>query len=348
MTVDKQKMNEIFGSLDKDKPVAICLHLYPDPDAISSAAGFAVLLKDVYGLSSKIYHKGAVSHPQNKTLKNILHIRMEDAESLDINKVSAVVVLDSDIINTGLKDEVETVNVRIDHHFNDRDCNCLLSDVRVIGATATIIFEYLTAFGIDLTKYVEMCTGLIFGIKTDTLDFTSENTTAEDIEAFRLLLPIADKTLMAKINKYPLSEIHFEIETKAFAEREQKGTVLASYVGDVSGGHRDVIATIADSFIRLDSVETVMIVGVVDESLVVSLRNDDSRLDLNEVIAKVFGKENGGAKGYSGGAMFNLGPINLISDKKIRESAINEIVSGFKHKLFEVLGETKDEKEESK
>ena len=341
--IDRTKMDELFGSLDKSMPVAILCHRYADPDALGSAAGFAVLLKDVYGLSSKTYAAGTISHPQNKTLKNILHIKLEDAKDFNASKVSAVVVLDSDLANTGLQDKVSIVSLQIDHHTQERECPCLLSDVRIIGSASTIVFEYLAAFGVDLSKHTEAIVGMALGIKTDTLDFTSDNTTIADIDAFRLLLPFADKTLMARIIKYPLSEHSFEIEAKAFKDREQRGTTLFSYIGDVSSA-RHMIASVADSFLRLDSIETAIVIGLVENDLTVSIRNEDARVELGDIINRVFGKERGGSKGYSGGAMFNLGPVSLIADKKIREMAIQEIVNGFKQRLFEVLGEkTEDE-----
>ena len=343
MSINKEKMNEIFGSLNKSSQVSILVHGYPDPDALGSAAGFATLLKEVYGLNSKIFHFGAITHPQNKTLKNILHISLEDVKNFNLANTSSVVVLDTDLTGTGLKDKVKTVDVRIDHHDMDRDNAATLSDVRIIGSTCSIVWEYLAAFDVDLTKHVEVATALVLGIKTDTNDFTSENTTDADIDAFRLLLPVADKALMARINKYPLPKYYFETEARAFKDIKQMNTTVVSYVGDVSQ-HRDIIATIADRFLRIDGVETVMIMGLVDNSIVVSIRTEDSRVEINELIARIFGKENGGGKGYSGGATFNLGQgFSLLSDKKVRDAAICEIVNNFKQALFEAVGENTEE-----
>ncbi|MFA5024189.1 MAG: DHH family phosphoesterase [Patescibacteria group bacterium] len=343
MLINKEELNQIFGSLDKDKCVAILTHTFPDPDAMGAAAGFSALLKEVYGLNSKIFHFGAITHPQNKSLKNILHIAVEDAKNFDNKNISATVVLDTDLTGSGLKNKVDKVAVRLDHHDMDRDCAATFSDVRVIGSCCSIVWQYLLAFGIDMKKHPEVATALVLGIETDTSYFTSENTTNEDIDAFRELLFFADKGLMARINKYPLPKYYFEIESKAFKDKEQKNTSLVSFLGDVSS-HRDIIATVADRFIRIDGIETVMIMGIVDNSIVASIRTEDSRVEINDIISRIFGKENGGGKGYSGGATFPLGAgIAMVADKKIRESAINEIVNGFKQKLFEVLGEKTEE-----
>lgn len=348
MTIDKNKMNEIFGKLDKDKPVAILTHGFPDPDSIGSSAGMALLLKEVYGLSSKAYHLGSISHPQNKTLKNVLHIQLEDAKNFKPGSASAIVVLDTDLMGTGLKDIIGTADLRIDHHLMSRDEVVKLSDVRVVGAASSIVWEYLKEFGIDLNENRTIATAMAIGIITDTNTFTSQNTEALDIDAFRALIQFADKTLMTKILQYPLPKYTFDVEMLAYKEKEVKNTTLFTYIRDVSQ-HRDSIATVADRFIRIDGIDSVMVAGLVGNDLVFSVRSDDARIDVDSLIVSIFGRQYGGGKEGCGGATFPLGMgIALIADKKIRESAINEIVNGFKNKLFEVLGETKDEKEESK
>ena len=348
MTVDKQKMNEIFGSLDIDKPVAILTHSYPDPDSIGSSAGMALLLKDVYGLSSKAFHLGSISHPQNKTLKNVLHIQLEDAKNFKADNVSATIVLDTDLLGTGLKDVINSADLRIDHHLMSRDEVVKLSDVRIVGAASSIVWEYLKEFGINLDDNHAIATAMAIGIITDTATFTSQNTDALDIDAFRALIQFADKQLMNKILQYPLPRYTFDVEMKGYKDKEINNTTMFTYIQDVSS-HRDSIATVADRFIRIDGIDSVMVVGLVNNDLVISVRSDDARIDVDSLIVSIFGRQFGGGKEGCGGASFPLGAgIALIADKKIRESAINEIVSGFKHKLFEVLGETKDEKEDNK
>ena len=342
MPTNTDKMNEIFGGLDKNLIVSILVHGYPDPDALGSAAGFAVLLKDIYGLSSKIFHFGAITHPQNKSLKNILHISLEDIKNFNAETTAAVVILDTDLSNTGLKGKLDRVDVRIDHHDMDRDIEPKLSDVRIIGATCSIVWEYLSAFKVNMSKHTEVATALALGIMTDTADFTSDNTIDADIDAFRMILPFADKTAMSRINKYPLPKYYFETEAKAFKDSKQMNTTMVSYIGDVSQ-HRDIIATIADRFLRIDGVDTVMILGLVDNNIVASIHTEDSRVEMNEIIARVFGKENGGGKGYSGGATFPLGKgFELLTDKKIRDSAVSEVINTLKQNLFSAVGEKAD------
>lgn len=346
--VNKDKMNEIFGGLNKDNPVAIFTHECPDPDGMGSTAGFAVLLKEVYGLNSKAFYSGSISHPQNKSLKNILHIVLEDSKNFKPENVSAIVVLDTDATGAGIKSEENSIDVRIDHHNMLRDVNPKLLDVRITGATCSILFEYLTAFDIDLNKYPEIASALVLGIKTDTSNFTSEDTTDLDIKAFSSLLPFADKIMMSKIDKYPLPKFNFETEAKAFKDKEIRNTTLATFIGDISS-HRYIAATIADRFIRIECVDTVLVLGIANNSIIASIRSDDSRVEVDTLISSIFGRQYAGGKDGKGGASFPLGEaFSMLKDKETRDAAIKEVVEGFKNKLFEVLGEKTEEEIEEK
>lgn len=348
MAINKEKMNEIFGSLNKEAPVAILTHDFPDPDAMGAAAGFAVLLKEIYGLNSRTFHLGTISHPQNKSLKNILHITLEDGKNFKPENVSAVVVLDTDATGTGMKDKTDQVDVRIDHHNMARDNDPKLLDVRPVGATCSLIWEYLTEFNIDLSKYPEISSALVLGIRTDTADFTTENTADLDIKAFSSLLPFADKAMMERINKFPLPKFSFEVEAKAFKDKEIKNTTLASFVGDISS-HRYIVAAIADRFMRIECVDTVMVLGLFNNDIIASVRSDDSRVDVDDLVSKIFGRQYGGGKEGSGGASFPLGSgFEMLKDKETRDAAIKEVVENFKEKLFDILGEKGEEESEDK
>ena len=345
MSIDKDKMDEIFKDLDKDSIVAILVQQSPDPDCLGAAAGFAVLLKEVYELESKIYHLGEVSHPQNKSMKNILHISLEDGGEFDPNKFSATVVLDTDLSSTGFKtDDFTKVDVRIDHHTMDRDEEPTLKDIRPVGSTCAIIWDYLNQYEISLEEYSDTATAMILGIKTDTLDFTSANASELDMEAYRELLPFADRTALARVTRFPLPKEVFELEALAYKNRKERGTTLISFIGELAPHSRDMISTIADRFTRMAGIDTVVIMTVIEDHLQASIRSDDARVDVNDLCTKVFGKKYAGAKEGSGGARLPLDKsFQYINSKEVREKVIEEIVATFQSKVFETLGEEEKE-----
>lgn len=342
--VQKDKMNDIFGNIN-DGVVAILIHPAPDPDCLGAATGFAVLLNEVYKLNSKIFHLGEVSHPQNKSMKNVLHIQLNDGAEFNHENFAAVVIVDTDLEGTGLKIDGFKADVRIDHHSMDRSNGATLSDVRMVGSSSSIVWDYLKEFSVSLEDYSDAATALVLGIKTDTLDFTTANTSELDMEAFRSLLPLVNKVSLATVTKYPLPKIVFEIETSAFKNKDILNTVLVSFVGEISSHNRDVIPTIADRFVRMDGINTVVIMGIVDSCIIASIRSSDSRVNVHDTCVDVFGKDNAGGKEGSGGARLSLGAaFEMLEDKDVREKVAQDVVQQFKKKIFDFLGEENKDK----
>jgi len=138
--IDKNKLDEIFNKLEPDAVVAILLHPSPDPDCMGAAAGLAVLLKEAYKLNSKLFHFGEISHPQNKSMKNVLRITLSDGNDFNPDDVGAIAVVDTDLIGTGFKsDKLEKVDFRIDHHAMDRNNGAGYADVRPVGSSSAIV-----------------------------------------------------------------------------------------------------------------------------------------------------------------------------------------------------------------
>lgn len=341
----REKMDNIFGKLPKNAQVAVLMQPSPDPDCLGAAAGFSLLLKETYGVQTYWAHQGEISHPQNRSMINILrlgtHTHKLSAEDFAKKEFAVVVVLDTDLTNTGYKnDKLVKPNVRIDHHDLTRDEEADLNDVRTIGATCSIVWEYLKSFDIPIKEHADIATALVLGIKTDTADFSSDNTTDLDFEAFRALIPHVDKDALAKINKYPIPKAVFEAEAEALKSMVEKGSVLVSSVGTVSAHKRDMIPIIADRFIRLDNINTVVILGIVDNCLEASVRSTDSRHNVTELCAEVFGEKYGGGKEGSGGAKIPLGlAASMVKSEDARKNMEHEIANNIANRVFDSLGE---------
>jgi len=255
--------------------------------------------------------------------------------------VSATVVLDTDLTSTGFKsDKLKKADVRVDHHNLQRDTEPTLKDVRPVGSTCSIIWDYLHQYEIDLNEYSEVATAMLLGITTDTANFTSANVSELDMEAYRNLLPYINKEALAKVTKFPLPKEVFELEALAYENKTERGTTLVSFVGELTSHSRDTISTIADRFARMAGINTVVIMALIENHLQASIRSDDARVDVNDLCIKVFGKEYAGAKEGAGGARLPLeNSFEYINDKDVRDKVVEEIIYTFKNKVFEVLGE---------
>lgn len=346
MTIDKQSFEKVFEPLKKNSEVAILLQRAPDPDALGAAAGIAMLLKEVFKLNAKTFHFGDVSHPQNKSMKNSLHIpltKCDTVEDFEHEKYECKIVLDTDYRSTGFQKfgnpQLERCQIRIDHHQMESE-HSDFEDVRKVGSTCAIVWEYLKEYKVDLDKHKDTTTALLLGIKTDTLDFTSSNTSDLDMEAYRALLGSVDRSALADIINFPLPGLVFETEAQAYKDRRVTNTTLVSFIGECSSQHRDIIPYIADRFSRMEGVNTVIIMGIIENHLIASVRSIDSRVDVLELCNSTFGKEFSGAKEGSGGTRIPLGPVlECIKDEETKEKVMKEISDNFTERVFSHLGE---------
>ena len=83
---EEKKPHDLFADavngLSKGGKVAIFTQDNPDPDAIGSAHGLAWLIKKLNSsVSTTIFYGGEISHPQNRTLVNLLNISMKKVDS---------------------------------------------------------------------------------------------------------------------------------------------------------------------------------------------------------------------------------------------------------------------------
>lgn len=336
-----EKLKSLCLTSGKKKPIGILLQSNPDPDCIGAAAGFALLVKELGGPKCNMFYKGDISHPQNKSMVNILGIEMQKVSEIDITKYSAFVVLDTDLQSTGFaKDELQAPHIRIDHH-DMRPAEALaIEDIRPVGSTCSIIFDYLKAANIDMSLYPDVTTALVLGIKTDTLEFSTENTSNLDYEAFRALIPYVDRAKMAKLTKYLLPQSLFEHEARAFSNHIIKNSVLITSVGHISPLRRDDIPMVADRFSRMDAISTVIVVGFIEDYMVASVRSQDSRINVYDLCCAIFGKDFCGAKAGSGGAKVPLGPMsNLIVGDDLKKAVEKSILEQLANKVFTHLGE---------
>ena len=140
----------------------VVLQDYPDPDAISSAylhklicASFEISIDIVYG--------GAISHQQNLALVKWLNLEAIKFDSaMDVAQYNAAVFIDNQ--GTTARELVRmltSAGIRllavIDHHDVQNMIQAEFSDIRKVGATATIYTQYIREGLLDLDRSNMMC-----------------------------------------------------------------------------------------------------------------------------------------------------------------------------------------------
>ena len=308
---------------DIDGHLAIVTHDNPDPDAIASAVALGDLAERT-GCSVTVCYYGDISHQENRAFVNLLEF---DLLSLDADDEAALDPFDGfalvDHSQPGVNDQLPPstrIDIVIDHHPPRLPVEARFVDLRSgVGATSTLLVDYYRRLGIEIPDAI--ATGLLFGIRVDTKDFHRE-VSAEDFTAAAELVSSADMGALQRIEDPSVSADTLGVIGRAISNRTEEGSVLVSYVGDLSA--RDALAQAADQLLNLNGIQATMVYGLMDGTIYASARARGADIDLGETLRDAFGQI-GSAGGHAdmAGAQIELGVLGAVDD---REESIDSIV----------------------
>lgn len=339
------KLQKLYDlSLNASDRVAIWMHVNPDPDAIGTALGLSWLLKKKYGVESDIFHDGSISHPENRSLLNVLSLSFKTPAEFEQeqSKFKLVATVDTTHKNTGYK--IPLPDIIIDHHrvkVESKKHKFVLIDPQA-GAASSLIYELIKASEYDFTEEdTTVSTALLFGILTDTNNLLAETVSEIDFEAFAYFRERANLSWIQEIRSYPIPSYFFQYEAIASAEEnkhEWNGTLI-SFLGSLSPQRRGVLPYIADRLMRKEATDTTIIMAIIDNHLEASVRSKKVSLDVNEFVHTIFGEKHSGGKRGSGGAKVPMGLFQLPEDSselkdQIIEVTKNMIVSKIKREVI--------------
>ena len=301
---------------NKDKTWYVCSHDNPDPDSLSSSLGMQFILRFLGVEHVTLTYKGEIGHPQNRAMVNVLDTfrltRWEDIEETTDDDVFVFVDCSVNQKNMTIK---KTPIMVIDHHKITANNKSILFMYDEVGACATLVLDLALSaivdseegptqcFDPDEETNKELATALSIGIKTDTMDFLSEATTDDDIKAFRLLARHLSNEKFHRIVNYEFPPYVLDYEQIAWQNKKsefQPHCITGlKYIDETKS---DCIPAIAEKFMRIQGVQTVVVYGIVGSSIRGSIRTSSASLDCQTLCDEIFGKGNGGTKGGSGGA----------------------------------------------
>ncbi len=313
-----RRLTRVLRSIDR---LAIVAHDNPDPDAIASAVALQ-RIADKIGCHAEVCYYGDITHQENRAFVNLLDFDLRNLDpdaSLDAYDGIALVDHSRPGVNDGLPEGMD-VDIVIDHHPPRAPVEARFVDLRSgVGATSTLLVDYLEQFRMELTE--DIATGLLFGIRVDTREFTRE-VAPVDFEAAATLVPAADLSLLERIESPSISPETFETIARAIQNRREEGQILLSCVGSLSD--RDALAQAADRLLAMEGVSATLVYGFRDGTIFVSARARGIEIDLGEVLRAAF-DQIGSAGGHAdmAGAQIRLGVLESVED---REESMQEIV----------------------
>ncbi len=265
-SVTRQRVQQYQRFLSDADRVLILLHNDPDPDAIASGLALRNILRRTRQ-TAIIGCMFGVTRPENLRMLKLLDLQIEVMTAQQIKGFDRVALVDvQPHYFPGLLPQVDLV---IDHHPEQSGYNAVFKDIRPdYGSTCTILTEHLRAVDIDISE--RTATAMLYAIKSDTLFFNRQANRA-DLDAFSYLYPLADATMIRKMEGSEITAERLDFVIKAWQHGRMVEHVFCAFIGEPS--REDFIPYVADFYLQLENVQWSVISGVVNDTFVVSVRN---------------------------------------------------------------------------
>src|SRR6476661_5443033 len=266
---------------DADR-IVILLHNDPDPDAMASGLALRNVLRRTKQTAVIAALQG-VTRPENQRMTNLLDIHVEILKVEELSHFDRIAMVDVQPHYFGCS--VDRVDLVIDHHPEQSGYSSVFKDIRAdYGSTSTILTEHLRAVDANISE--RTATAMLYAIKSDTL-FFNRHTNRVDIEAFSYLYPLADATMIRKMEGAEITMERLDYVVKAREQGKLQEKVFCAFLGEAP--REDFIPYTADFFLQLEDVKWTILAGIVGGSFIVSVRNLGYSRNAGEFVKRYFG-----------------------------------------------------------
>jgi nanoRNase/pAp phosphatase (c-di-AMP/oligoRNAs hydrolase) len=294
----QERLNLLDQAIGDSDRVLILPHNDPDPDAIASAVALRHLLAQRLGVEVNIAYKGIIGRAENKALVRYLGYPLRRLTGSDLRQPLPIALVDTQpgAGNNALPSK-STATIVIDHHpWLEVTAAARFVDVRSdVGATSTILTEYLQAAGIEPSP--PLATALFYGIKTDTMGL-GRGASPADTAAYFYLQSRIDVDALVEIERAQVPAEYFKSLSASVQAAQVHDGVVISYVGPIS--YPDLAAEMADILLRLEGTRWVICMGVYQDNLILAVRTRSRRGGAGQLVRAIVG-DRGTAGGH--GAM---------------------------------------------
>lgn len=286
---DHQRVRQIRAALEDCENLLILIQHDPDPDAIASGLALRTLLGR-NKTTARIGSFGQVKRPENVIMVQLLGVEIEQVTAEKLRHYDGIALVDVQPPYFG--DVLPRVDAVVDHHPLVAEYEARYRDVRcAFGSTATIFVQYLQAAETKITQ--RLATALYYGLKTDTLSLERETTEA-DVEAFSYLYPLANHSLIRRMERPKLPLRDLDAFGYALRCRTITGTTFFTHLGIVE--REDVLPQFAEFCLQVEGMEWSVVSGIFGGNLIVTVRHAAQARSAGELVRTAFG-----AYGSAGG-----------------------------------------------
>src|SRR3989449_1848600 len=273
-----QQYQRYFSDADR---VLIVLHNDPDPDAMASGLALRNVLRRTKTTAIIGAFQG-VTRPENLRMENLLDIHVEHIEPPQVHEYERIAMVDVQPHYFG--ELIDRVDLVIDHHPEQTGYSAVFKDIRAdYGSTSTILTEHLRAVDANISE--RTATAMLYAIKSDTL-FFNRQANRVDLDAFSYLYPLADAALIRKMEGAEITLDRLDYVMKAHRGGTLVEQVFCAFLGP--SPREDFIPYVADFFLQLEDVKWTAIAGIVNDSMLISVRNLGYSKNAGEFVRRFF------------------------------------------------------------
>jgi nanoRNase/pAp phosphatase (c-di-AMP/oligoRNAs hydrolase) len=266
----EERLQLLMGAVQGIDRILILPHNDPDPDAIASAIALRHLLTEKSRVEARIAYQGIIGRAENKALVRYLGHPLRRLKDAELQRADAVALIDTQpgAGNNPLPPG-RTLTIVFDHHpWRDETAAAAFAEVSSdLGATSTIMTEYLQAAGIEPAP--PLATALFYGIKTDTMGL-GRGASPADAAAYFYLQPRIDVEALVEIERAQVPAEYFRSFDIALRAARVYDDVVIAYIGQMD--YPDSVAEMADMLLRLEGIRWAICMGAYQGELVLSVR----------------------------------------------------------------------------
>lgn len=306
--IESQIIRSIYDLIEGSQEVVIVTHISPDADAVGSALGLAILLKNS-GTNANCYFSESLP---SKLIPLVDFERVFFAEDELVKKLSSGAILVG--VDCATKKRLGEVvyksfplaktTINIDHHASNENWGQTNWVVPNAAATAEMIFEFSQSASLKLDSQIANL--LYAGILDDTGSFCFSNTTGNTLRYAAELIDAGANP--ANISNY----LYFQVPERVWRLRSQslmtlrlehQGKVGIMYVTqkmlDETGCVSEDTEGLVDIIRSIQGVEVVFFVREIENGFKISARSKNPNIDVNNFAAHFGGGGHKAAAGFT-------------------------------------------------
>jgi nanoRNase/pAp phosphatase (c-di-AMP/oligoRNAs hydrolase) len=316
------EIEKLTALLDKSKRAAIFTHPFPDPDAIGSMMAIKWILNK-FNISSKCYYTGAISHPQNRSMVNLLDPELESLEAYSECADCINILVDTVPANVNLEGGFENIkfDLIIDHHKEiPNNFNGIYINLKA-GSTCATVYDILQKLNLHFDEDnqfdLRVATAMMIGIITDTENLMSDDCSDYEFDAWSKLFPFRDSVLLKQIVNFERPKFWIDSKANACSNAVVEESIGVVGMGSIPSKHRDMVADMADEMVTWEDINTAVVFALIDGNRIEGcVRTKASSVSVPALCQDLGGKYGrGGGKLGKGAYRYELGGASLDEDE---------------------------------